>query len=296
MMIKFEKLLDSIYVLKVPNGGEWTGVFLLTGKENILVDCGPSAAAVDKFVVPALNALGLRPTDISYLTNTHAHGDHSGGDFKFLQLSGAKLVNGSEAAMKLSDPLPHSIKTRAKWPEHSPKAPKLIQCNKTDRILDDGELIAGRLRIIYTPGHDTECVSFYDEETSSLFTGDSVQEHGTVGKHDAAGVAFYKDLPAYIHTLETLEKRNAENLFAAHDFKPYGFSAIGRKHVQEIFDVSKEAVACYDREIKSMLLDGMTEVADITRELLHRVHAIDPEYLFMAMYTVDAHLRELGAQ
>ena len=42
--------------------------------------------------------------------------------------------------------------------------------------------------------------------------------------------------------------------------------------------------------------DGMTEVADITRELLHRVHEITPEYLFMAMYTADAHLRELEAQ
>ena len=131
--------------------------------------------------------------------------------------------------MKLADPLPQSIKTRVKWPEYSPKNLKFIQCNKTDHILADGELIARRLRIIYTPGHDTECVSFYDEETKSLFTGDSVQERDAVGKHDAAGVAFYNDLPSYVHTFETLEKINAENIFAAHDFKPYGFSAKGRK-------------------------------------------------------------------
>ena len=294
-MLEFEKLLDSVYVLKVPNGGEWTGVFLLTGAENMLIDCGPSSTAVDEYIIPALLKLGLKADDIAYVTNTHAHGDHSGGDFRFLRESGAKLANGAETAAKLADPLPHSIKTRAKWPEYSPKAPGFIQDNRTDIILKDGDMLGGRLRIIYTPGHDTECVSFFDTETRSLFTGDSLQEYGTIGEHDAAGVAFYKSLPDYRRTLELLKACEAENIFAAHDFKPYGFCAIGRESAERMLAVSCEAVERYDRDIREMLASGMTDIAGITSELLHRLNSVTPEYLFMAMYTVDAHIKEISA-
>lgn len=295
-MLRFEKLLNSVYVLKVPNGGEWTGVYLLTGEENLFIDCGPSAAAVENYIVPALNELGLRPSDISWVTNTHAHGDHSGGDYHFLKLSGAKLVNSREIAAKLANPLPHSVKTRAKWPEHSPAAPSFIQENRTDVVIEEGDTIAKRLKLILTPGHDTESVSFYDLKTNSLFTGDSLQEHGTVGERDAAGIAFYKDLPAYLETLRKLSRYNAENLFAAHDFKPYGFAATGRTAVKSFIDISREAVALYDREIQAMLAAGQCDLVQMTRALLKKVEAVDPEYLFMAMYTVNAHLEELAAK
>ena len=292
-MLHFEKLIDSVYVLQIPNGGEWTGVFLLTGKENVLIDCGPSALAVDEYLVPALKELGFAPEDISWVTNTHAHGDHSGGDYHFIKLSGAKLANSEEVAKKLADPLPYSIKTRAKWPEYSPKAPSFIQDNQTDLVMKDGDILAGRLKLICTPGHDTESVSYYDTETKSLFTGDSLQELGTIGERDAAGVAFYKDLPAYEQSLEKLQAYNAENLFAAHDFQPYGYCAKGRVEVDKFIAISREAVNTYNRELKDMLSKGMTDIADMTHELLLRVNATHPEYLFMAMYTVDAHLQEI---
>ena len=75
----FVKILPDSYLLKTPFAGVWSGVFLLTGEANILIDSGASGEVVDMCVIPALAELGLRPSDIDYLINTHTHGDHAGG-------------------------------------------------------------------------------------------------------------------------------------------------------------------------------------------------------------------------
>ena len=50
---------------------------------------------------------------------------------------------------------------------------------KTDFILEEGDVIAGRLRLVASPGHDDDCVCFYDIPTKTLISGDSLQGNGT---------------------------------------------------------------------------------------------------------------------
>lgn len=52
--VAFEKIASDVYRLAVPFPGCWTGVGLITGDENILVDTGGCAETVDSSIVPAL--------------------------------------------------------------------------------------------------------------------------------------------------------------------------------------------------------------------------------------------------
>ena len=80
---KFERIRDDLYVI-LGEGGNTT--VLLTDEGVILVD--------DKFernyddIVAQVKSLTNKP--IKYVINTHAHGDHSGGNQKFL--SSAQLI------------------------------------------------------------------------------------------------------------------------------------------------------------------------------------------------------------
>ncbi len=80
---KFERIRDDLYVI-LGEGGNTT--VLLTDEGVILVD--------DKFernyadIVAMVKSLSNKP--IKYVINTHAHGDHSGGNQKFL--SSAQII------------------------------------------------------------------------------------------------------------------------------------------------------------------------------------------------------------
>lgn len=97
----------------------------------------------------------------------------------------------------MENPVPYAIETRTKFPSHSPAPQSYLQGVPVDRILEDGEVIAGRLQVIHTPGHDDDCVCWYDIPTGTLITGDSLQGNGT----PAQGIGFYKDLESHANSL-----------------------------------------------------------------------------------------------
>ena len=86
--MRFEREIADIYRLKVPFESVYTSVFLIKTEQGVaLVDCATYASDIDEYIVPALNSLGLRLTDIAYLILTHNHSDHSGGKTRVLELA-----------------------------------------------------------------------------------------------------------------------------------------------------------------------------------------------------------------
>ena len=63
-MLRFEELYPDIYLLKVPFSGLWTGVVLVTGEENCLIDSGAKDTDVDQLILPALAELNLHPDQL----------------------------------------------------------------------------------------------------------------------------------------------------------------------------------------------------------------------------------------
>lgn len=295
MKAHFEELAPQLYVLRAPFSTIWSAVYFVPGEESVLVDSCVEDASVDECIIPALAELGVKPEDIKYLINTHAHKDHAGGNGRFVELSGCKLAAYETCADKLRNPLIYNRATRTVWPDYSPAPATYIPANDPDVIVRDGDMLGDRLRVYYAPGHDTECIMLHDTKTNSLLTGDSLQGFGTLGV-DGAGVAFYKDLPGYRYTLNKARELDVDNIIAGHDFSPMGFLAKGKEEVKLFLDICQQATDLYECLIKRKLDEGVTDVAEIARYILNSIGAEEPPFLFMTMYTVDGHIKEIKAK
>lgn len=282
-MERFTQIANNVYLLKVPFGPVWTGVVLLRGEKNILIDSSATAQDVDAYVLPALRDLGMGVEDIHYLASTHSHGDHIGGHARLRQLGTFRVVCFTGSKPKVEDPVPYAIATRTAFPAHSPAPQSSLQGVAVDVTMEDGEILENRLQLIHTPGHDSDCVCWLDIPTGTLITGDSLQANGTV----CQGVGFYKSLPDYLDTLDKLRALPVQNILCGHDYEGIGFRMEGKTAAAAALDICRERVAAYDvfiRERKD------AEPAEIARALIEELGCGMPEHLFMALYTVTQHL------
>jgi glyoxylase-like metal-dependent hydrolase (beta-lactamase superfamily II) len=152
--------------------------YLVRGKnKTALIDPGfPSSAPVIK---AALKQHGIEPAQIDHVLLTHFHLDHSGGTGALIQSSprttvmihkraafyvrnfgkivgGARMVFRPEIIRKFGDavPVPHDA---------------IRSLSDGDRIdLGGGTVI----RVIHTPGHCGDEVSFFEECSGAIITGD----------------------------------------------------------------------------------------------------------------------------
>ncbi len=285
-MTRFEKMADRLYLLKVPFGPVWTGVVLLTGEENILIDSSATGTDVDSYVLPALEEMGLKIEDIHYLLCTHTHGDHMGGHARLRQLGDFQIAAFAGSKPKLEDPVPYAIATRTRFPENSPAPQSFLQGVKVDMVLEDGEVLADRLRLIHTPGHDDDCVCWLDLPTGTLITGDSLQANGTV----CQGVGFYKSLPDYRATLEKIQTLPIENILCGHDYEGIGDWIPGREGVRKALSYCASRVEAYDAFIHA---NREKDPVTLAQALIDAHGCGQPEHLFMALYTVTEHLKEI---
>lgn len=290
-MIAFENKIPGIYHLLCPFGGCWTGITLVCGTEkNYLVDCGGSSECVDKYLVPALNGIGMTVSDIDYLCITHTHADHIGGVSRIKELNpDIKYVVCEQSLDKVRDPLKYNKLIRARFPEHSP-APSAGLCGcEPDAVIPDGHILDSEMQFVFTPGHDTDSGAWMHIPTRTLITGDSLQSNGT----DVQGIGLYMDLAAYRSSLSKLGGMHIENILTGHHFLPLGYEAIGEDAVDEYLGTCNRLVEQYDAFIKEKHSLGMN-CTDIAKALIRHVDGTEPAYLFLPLYTVTEHLKEIN--
>lgn len=292
-MRHFEEIVPGIKLLRTPFGAFWSGVVLVRGEtpeETVLIDSGANRETVDECLIPALQEEKLPLSQIGWLACTHCHGDHVGGHYRLKELADIPTAAFEGSADKLRDPMKYSRLIRSVFPSDSPAPPKVLRGVEPDRLLKDGELLAGRLRLIWTPGHDTDTVCWLDEKTGTLISGDSIQGSGA----DGAGLAFYQDLPAYQKSLKRLMSLGASNLLAAHFYAPEGAAALGREAATVYLQASADAVERYRRYLTDLLSQNPQMGAKaLARRMIRAEERQEPEYLFLELYTVRAHLRVL---
>lgn len=288
-MIALKKIIDDIYRLETPVEGVWNGIIFVDGEEKVLIDSGLDAQNIDECLVPALAQMGYKLSDIDWLLNTHCHGDHVGGHKRIVELGHVKVAVYRGSLQKLHDPLKYSKLIRATFPEYSPTPPAVLEGVEENRILNDGEIIAGRLQLITTPGHDDDCVCFYDLKTKTLITGDSLQGNGTASQ----GTALYMSLPDYRGSLAKLKKMDIHNIVSGHPYLFSGDKAIGKRSAMEYLQKCEQIVDIYDAFIRKELAGGETEIAVIAKQLILYMKNKKPGYLFLPMYTVKTHIEEM---
>jgi glyoxylase-like metal-dependent hydrolase (beta-lactamase superfamily II) len=144
----------------------------------------PAEQARLERLLDALAAEGLAPAEIWL---THHHGDHVGG----------------AAALAASRGLP----VRA----HALTLGRLRLGRAEVRPVADGELLHGRWRAIFTPGHAPGHLCFLDERTQALLAGDMVSTVSTVIIDPPEG-----DMAEYLRQLRRLRDLAPRTLYPAH--------------------------------------------------------------------------------
>ena len=290
-MEHFVQLAPDVYRLAVPFPGCWAGAALVLGRENILVDTGGCAETVDSSIVPALKELGLTLEDIGWLAMTHIHGDHVGGCGRLKELAPHLRVAVFEQSLeRMRDPLRYSAQIRARFPGYSAAVPARLDGAEPDLLLRDGDML-GDLRLIHTPGHDTDSCCYLDTRSGTLLTGDSLQLNGTVSQ----GCALIMDADGYEKTLHRLLRmEEIRNIACGHPYLPLGADAAGREQCRAYLE---KCLACFYHDegfVQGMLAAGVKDPAQIARKLIDSVGGVQPAHLFLPMYTVTEMIRRSG--
>lgn len=285
----FVKVKDNVYLLRVPHGGTTTGVVLLTGEQNYLIDAAGNAAEVDEYVVPALTELSLTPSDIDTLVCTHTHADHIGGFARLRALGVQAVAAYSKSVPKILDPLKYNVEIRKAFPENSPPPSAGLTPSTVDRALEDGDEIGDRLVLVATPGHDDDAACIYDRMTKTLVCGDSVQHNGTL----VQGCALYMYLDDYRTSMQKLRALAAETVVLGHPFLPHGDLVDGREAVEAFFADALRTVDAYGDFVAAAWNRGERDVLTVAKALVEHVGGVMPDHMFLPMYTVREHMREL---
>ena len=287
-MHEFKEIVKNIYVLKAPFSIVWTGITLIRGEKNYLIDTG--ADAPEKYLIPALEGLGLTLSDIDYLLCTHCHGDHITGHADVVDRYNPCVVSTENAIDSLTDPASAAVRIRTKFPAHSPAPQSWLKGVTPAIVLKDGEVLDGRLQAFITPGHDKACVCWYDIPTKTLITGDSLQANGT----PTQGIGFYQSLEDYESTLEKLSGLDIENIILGHEYDGIGDFIIGKENAIRALEVCRQMPKKYDVLIRQYLSEGLTEPEKIAVRLIEEVGCGMPEKLFLALYTVTNHIEKIN--
>lgn len=285
---EFEEVLPDTYLLKVPFGPVWTGIILIKGEKNILIDS--SHLEPENYLIPALEKLGMKLSDIGWLLNTHVHGDHIGGHHSLVTKYGLKTATLNSSVDALRDPVKVAIRVRTRFPKNSPAPQSYLKGVEPDKVLAERELLEGRFYALATPGHDDDCLTWVDTKTGTAFTGDSIQANGT----PCQGVGFYRDKNAYLGSLDKLSEAKFENIVCGHDYDGIGSVIKGADEVSAVLQYCKDRVALYDSKIKEYVSSGMTvedEPVAMALKLIGEVGCGMPDQLFLALHTVSEHLK-----
>jgi len=158
---------------------------MLVGQMQVfayLVGCEQTGQAVvidpagnEDQIVQKAQEEGLK---IVKIVNTHGHPDHTCGNARVKELTGAPIVI-------------HRADAEAMISPHAQDFARMLGCAGTppaDELVEDGDIIqAGqevKLKVISTPGHTPGCICLYTP--GSVFTGDTLFVGG-VGRTDLPG-------------------------------------------------------------------------------------------------------------
>lgn len=279
-MPEFIQFRPNIYRLAVPFGGSWTGVTLVRGEKNVLIDSAARAEDVDEHILPALEKLGMTLQQIDFLCCTHCHGDHVGGHARIHELQPEiKIACFAGSKDKVESPLKYSKLIRAAFPAYSPEAPASLRGVEPDILLADGETLTPHLRLIHTPGHDTDTVCWLEENTMTLISGDSLQLDGTVSQ----GAALVMDLPGYLQTLKKLSELPIDCILPGHDYLPLGALAEGPEAVAQYLNACRASMERYAEFLRQAWDAGDHDPASLARRLIDHIGGTQPNFLFLPL-------------
>lgn len=235
-------------VLRVlaPNPGpftlEGTNTWIVGTPPSLVIDPGPDDP-------DHLRAVLEEAREIAAILLTHRHPDHAPGAASLARLARAPVY-----AFR----------------------PERYELGLVDRrAVESG---AVRLVAIYTPGHSSDHIAFWEEEGRLLFTGDAVLGRGTSIVSPPDG-----DMGAYQHSLEVMRDLGPGVIYPGHG--PVVFDAERKLREYIAHRIERE------RQVLRALAAGMTRAEDLVPSIYGR--EIPEDMYPAAARSVLAHLLKL---
>lgn len=176
--MKIYEIKDYIYTIDTETGNEPEIIssYILNTEKPAVIESGPSSI-VNSFLSIA-DEIGINVSDIEFIFLTHIHLDHGGGVGLLSKIfKNAKVIVHPYGVKHLINPekLWNASKTILGKIAELYGAPVPVN---SERIIapKDGETISlgnERIKVIYSPGHASHHISYFLEESSTLFPGDS---------------------------------------------------------------------------------------------------------------------------
>ena len=174
-----EEIAPGIYRIKVSR----SNVYLLAGENLVLIDTGMKGEG--KAILQAIESIGHKPGELSYILITHAHIDHTGSLAFLKQATGAKVV---VASVKETDYISGLKKTWTMGREgFGGKVFKIMlwfmetfpfkyKPASVDFPCKGGDVLEcfDKVNVLETPGHSIGSVSYYLPDRKIIFVGDAL--------------------------------------------------------------------------------------------------------------------------
>ncbi|WP_298228202.1 MBL fold metallo-hydrolase [Gryllotalpicola sp.] len=188
--------------------------------------------------------IGKRLTDVKTIVSTHLHPDHTGLASWLQSQSGAPILmhraeaDATESGPSMSIAVGFSKRLRswgAPWAERTKLYIELwrqrqlkdeISARADVRLEHDDVLdIPGRrVRVLHTPGHTEGSICLYDEDTRSLFSGDTLlpMVHPGIGLSGGPQSSRQNPLARYFDSLEALTRLDVDMVHPGHGYSFQG--------------------------------------------------------------------------
>jgi glyoxylase-like metal-dependent hydrolase (beta-lactamase superfamily II) len=153
------------------------GAYLLEDNgERALIETGPTSTL--DAILAGLREIDVAPDSISKLVVTHIHLDHAGASGTWIRrFPDAQLFVHEIGVPHMVDPSKLLKSATRIWGDMMGPLWGDVEPVPADRIhpLSDGDVVrvgSRELNVLYTPGHASHHVAFYDEARATVFTGD----------------------------------------------------------------------------------------------------------------------------
>ena len=233
------KITENLYAI----GNEGLPTFLLTGQVPVLFDAGMAFMGPTYF--QDLEAHLGNAQRLRYLLLTHSHYDHCGSaPYLKRKIPGLKIGASSRAAEVFKRPnAVQMIQNLSREEEENFKSQigeENICFDKLDidLPLEEGSEIdleeEGKIKVVATPGHTRDSISFYLPWSKTLICGEAV---GTISRDSSIRPQFLASYDDYLGSLQKISKLNVEILIMAHLHILKGKEA--RDHVSKTIEATR---------------------------------------------------------
>ncbi len=296
------EVLPRLFRLGEKLGDRFFYQYLFVDDRTLLVDTGVPITPKE-VIIPSLNEIGLKPSDIDFVLISHSDVDHFGGNRNLRNKAPEALFLAHRLDAPLIEDKARILKERYGWykkfglgyPEEtrawfeesagSPIELDIYISSELSIRIGKNRLV----KLLHLPGHSSGHMGVYDEKLSAIVIGDAVLGRGVVNTNmEIIAPPPYIDVEAYVDTITKILSLRPEYLFASH------YPAFRGRNVTRFLQKSARFVRELERNILEILQSdrGGLELSMILREADSRVGPFKSFSNELAA-SIRAHLQKL---